>query len=60
MCCNFLGCNIFVQMWFSSHRLNNFKADVYGTKMLIYLSTKWVTMYFGNTDSVCLKDVCSL
>ena len=37
---------MFVQMRFSSYRLRNLKADVYGTKMLIYLSTKWVTMYF--------------
>ena len=44
-------------MWFSSHRLNNFKADVYGTKMML---TKWLTMYFENTESVCLKNVCSL
>ena len=45
------GCNIFVQMWFSSHRLNNFKAYVYGTKMLIYLSTKWLTVYFQSRKS---------
>ena len=38
-------------MWFSSHRLNNFKAYVYGTKMLIYLSTKWLTMYFYSRKS---------
>ena len=37
---------MFFQMGFSSHQLRNFKADVYGTKMLIYLSRKWVTMYF--------------
>ena len=44
---------MFLQMWFSSHRLRNLKADVYGTKMLIYLSMKWVTMQVGKF-LVCL------